>query len=180
MHSTDTIEIESSSLTSLPCRGTPGYQLVKDRAERELEWHFAKPQGKDASREPSATTIVERLAALPAFHRGALALRHDAREWPASLQSVLGRYTAMAVRLHCSDHPAIGSRETLEKAAAERLDEIARVEGVNAEALIDLEERAERFYEKSLRAYMRMRETEARVAPSTPQRRPHRAPATAA
>jgi hypothetical protein len=153
---------------------------MSDRAERELAWFFATPQAKNTSQEALATTIRARLAALPSFHRGALALRYEAREWPRALEAVLGRYTAMAVRLHCSDHPGIGSRETLEKAAAERLDEIARVKGECAGALIDLEERASSFYDESLRAYMMTRGRWACGAPSAPRSRAQGGPATAA
>jgi hypothetical protein len=179
MHSTTTIETRSCS-KSFPRKGTTLYKAVKARADRELEWYFANAKETNVSTETGAAiaTIGGRLETLPSFHRGAIALRHDARVWPKALTDAAREYTAMAVRIHCSDHPTIGSTEVLEKAAAQRLDEVARVRGFLG--LADLCDRADERYQEAVEAYMKARGTGACVAPWTRVRRGRRPPATAA
>jgi hypothetical protein len=156
---------------SLPRRMTEQYENLSDRASRELDWYFtesrqgeARPSPNPAHRE-AAAIIGARLAALPAFHRGAIALQYDARDWPKALTSAFGDRTALVVRFECIAHPAIGSRETLERAAAQRLEERIQIEGKDADFVDVLDRQASHCFEKALRAYMRVRGTGLCVAP---------------
>jgi hypothetical protein len=179
MHSTATIDTGSRA-KSFPREGTELYQTVKARAERELEWYFANAKASTPSIEASeaVATIQARLATLLAFHRGAIALRYDAKVWPEALTKAVGGFTAMVVRIHCADHPTIGSTEVLEKAAAERLEEVARAKGFVG--LCDLWSRAHDRYQEALHAYMEARGTGACIVPWTRIRHRRSPPPTAA
>jgi hypothetical protein len=119
---------------------------VEERAVRELGVYFARSFAHaPLSDENAAVEAI--LLSISAYHRGVLELFHDTRTWPGAIQKTLGEFTALAVRLDCVDHPATGSTAALEKIAGERL----AAEG--PEVLIELWVRAERHYQRALRAY---------------------------
>ena len=102
-------------------------------AEREATWFFREMGGKvppdgDPCRQAAAAQIDEWLRAIPAFHRGVLALRHTERAWPTAIAQEFGELASVVVRLECALHPSVGvSTEALERASVERLqDAISR------------------------------------------------------
>ena len=184
-----TSQTRSSDMTQpqthpLPPRMTEQYENLSDRAIRELEWYFTESRHGDARPSPNpahreaAAVIAARLAAIPAFHRGALALWHDSRDWSNALTGAFHSDTALVVRLECIAHPAIGSRETLEQAAAQRLEERIQNEGDDAGFVEILKRRASRFFDQALRAYMRVRGRGRCVAPWPRMRRKRPPPAS--
>ncbi|MGO8998004.1 MAG: hypothetical protein ACLQVI_32180 [Polyangiaceae bacterium] len=97
------------------------------RAEREASWFFRDlegtvPDGGDPVTRAAAEQIHAWLRAIPAFHRGALALRYTPRSWPTCVAREFGALASVVVRLECALHPAVGIRtDALEQASVERL-----------------------------------------------------------
>jgi hypothetical protein len=121
----------------------PALQILspEERAERELAAYFGRPRDAAALSEDNAE-VASLLQSISAYHRGVLGLYHDARTWPAPVKKQFGNYTALAIRLYCADHPAVGSTPTLERLAAEQLAATLEAEGNLAPSLFDLHCRA--------------------------------------
>src|SRR5580698_9078248 len=101
--------------------------LFQKHAEREASWFFRElggkvPEGADPATREAADRIDAWLRAIPAFHRGVLALRYVPRSWPKPIAEEFGELASIVVRLECALHPAVGrSTEDLEQASIERL-----------------------------------------------------------
>jgi len=156
-----------------------GPLFLRDHAEREARWFFRElggkvPQDGDPSQRAAAAQIDAWLHAIPAFHRGVLALRYVERAWPTCIAEEFGELASVVVRLECALHPSVGvSTEALERASVERLEEaIARCEGVRARrvpggrerpmtarenGLVRFRRRAHRHVDAALRAFARAR-----------------------
>ncbi len=153
--------------------------LFQKHAEREASWFFRElggrvPDGGDPAACAAAERISAWLRAIPAFHRGVLALRYVPRSWPKPIAEEFGELASVVVRLECALHPAIGtSTEALEQASVERLGEvIARCERIRARRpstgrtrprcraereLLRLARRAHKHVELAHRAFTRVR-----------------------
>ena len=123
-----------------------------DRAERQLAAYFERKH-EGARRRDKDEAVEATFASIPAYHRGVLSLYHDARTWPDAVEKALGQYAAVAVRLDCADHPAVGPTPTVELAAAERIGAIVAAEGEGAPSLAPLFGRAMKHHERALRAF---------------------------
>jgi hypothetical protein len=128
-----------------------------------MDWFFGMLGGRVpeentelADARPAAEAIDAWLRAMPAFHRGALALRFTPRTWPRTLTGHYGKSTSLVVRLECALHPSPGDRSTeaLEQAAALRLEEVLRKRGRDRHALL---ERANTHESLAIRAYLKVR-----------------------
>jgi hypothetical protein len=135
----------------------------EERASRELAAYFASVHGT-GPRSADSAEVETILGEVSAYHRGVIALYHDARVWPEPVKKALGAYTALAVRLYCADHPASGSTQALEASAADRLAEIAAADGAVSLPLMDLENRAYHHYSAALHAYAKALRARERAA----------------
>jgi hypothetical protein len=136
---------------------------LEDRARREMEWFFDTLGGRVpeentelAYARPAAEAIDGWLRAMPAFHRGALALRFTPRKWPRTLTHHYGESTSLVVRLECALHPSRGdqSTEALEQAAVLRLEEVLVKRGRDRHDLLG---RAFAHESLAIRAYLKVR-----------------------
>jgi hypothetical protein len=101
-------------------------RLIEERAWAEVAWFCGTLGGvvpeQDCPERTAAQRIDGWLKQLPAFHRGAFALRYMRRAWPEPLAGTFGEDTSLVVRLECAEHPAVGkSPAELEAASVERL-----------------------------------------------------------
>jgi hypothetical protein len=137
------------------------------RALRRLTWtpsskaglrplQFARPRN-DAPLSDDNQEVESVLHTISAYERGVLSLYHTVRAWPAPLLKRLGRYTAIAIRLDCADHPAVGSTPTLEQRAAERLTASLTDEGPLSARILDLYCRAVEHHADAAEAYFKAR-----------------------
>jgi hypothetical protein len=140
-----------SAVRSKAARSKTKMVDFEERASRELAAYFASVHGT-GPRSGDSAEVETILGEVSAYHRGVIALYHDARVWPEPVKKALGAYTALAVRLYCADHPASGPTQALEASAADRLAEIAAADGAVSLPLMDLENRAYHHYTKALRA----------------------------
>jgi hypothetical protein len=114
---------------SLPPLSWSQYQkrrLIEERAWAEVAWFCGTLGGvvpeQDCPERTAARRIDRWLKQLPAFHRGAFALRYTRRAWPEPLPETFGEDASLVVRLECAGHPAVGkSHAELEAASVERL-----------------------------------------------------------
>jgi hypothetical protein len=136
---------------------------LEDTARREMDWFFGMLGGRVpeentelADARPAAEAIDGWLRAVPAFHRGALALRFTPGTWPFTLTRHYGNSTSLVIRLECALHPSRGDRsiEALEQAAALRLEEIIGKRGRDRH---DLLARARTHESLAIRAYLKVR-----------------------
>lgn len=136
---------------------------LDDRARKEMDWFFGTLGGRVpeentglAYARAAAEAIDGWLKAIPAFHRGALALRFTPREWPPTLTRRYGTSTSLVVRLECALHPSRGDQttEALEQAAALRLEEVIAKRGGDRHNLLD---RAMTHEFLAIRAYLKVR-----------------------
>ncbi len=166
-------------------------RLVFQRhAEREAEWFFRElggrvPEGGDPATRAAAERVDAWLRAIPAFHRGVLALRYLPRSWPRPIRDEFDEIASVVVRIECARHPAVGlATEALEQASLERLlSVIERCERVRARRppggrtrpdcraereLLRLARRAYRHVDLAHRALTRVRGFKACVVPARP------------
>jgi hypothetical protein len=154
----------------------------EERAEKELTWFFCEMHGKvpeagtgEAFARPAAAAIDGWLRSIPPFHRGAMALSFDDREWPETLEKAFGSMTSLVVRIECanladgSGKPACElearALRELEQVVAESDRRQARIKDrPRAEEHTVIEQRvsrrlyrAERHVELAIRAYAKAR-----------------------
>jgi hypothetical protein len=136
---------------------------LDDRAREEMDWFFGTLGGRVpeenselAYARPAAEAIDGWLKAVPAFHRGALALRFTPKEWPPTLTDRYGTSTSLVVRLECALHPSRGDQttEALEQVATLRLEEAIAKRGWDKHNLLD---RAMSHEFLAIRAYLKVR-----------------------
>jgi hypothetical protein len=165
---------------------------IEARARAEAEWFYGAlggrvPEGLSTRKGEAARCIETWLNALPAFHRGAFALRHTRRDWPAALVDEFDDDVSLVVRLECALHPAVGkSVAELEAASVVRLTalvdeadkERARRKGRNAtpgpvaRQLRGLSGRAENHVDAATRALVKIRGEVPCVVPGWVERKP--------
>jgi hypothetical protein len=107
-------------------------QAVHERAEREAAWFYGTlggkvPENGSPATRAAAVQIDAWLAQLSSFQRGVLALRFGEKVWPSDIERELEPVAAIAVRIECAHHPAVGRTEDLERASVARLQEIIRL-----------------------------------------------------
>ncbi len=157
-------------------------ERIRERADKETDWFFGIMGGRvpepgigPAYARPAAQAVDGWLRSIPPFHRGALSLMHDKREWPEALREKYRWATSLVVRLECA-RLADGSGRSaseLEALAVRRLEEDiaacqrrrAVVEDTHRHAVptvreVEVRRRAHRAYkhvELALRAYSKAR-----------------------
>jgi hypothetical protein len=154
---------------------------IEERAEKEIDWFFGVMGGRVPEpgvgpeyARPAAETIDRWFRSIPPFHRGAMALVFDDREWPETLTKEFGYLTSLVVRLECAnladgvgrsaaerEPVAIGQ---LEEAIATCQRRREAVEGTRGELMTSRERRVQRrlwralrHKELALRAYAKAR-----------------------
>jgi hypothetical protein len=81
-------------------------ERIRRRAEREAHWFFEVMGGRVPEpgvgpeyARPAAEAIDRWFRSIPPFHRGALSLLYDEREWSPVLRREFGQITSLVVRL---------------------------------------------------------------------------------
>jgi hypothetical protein len=128
--------------------------------KRELRWFYGTLGGRvpeegaiDVEARARALVIDGHLKAIPAFHRGALALCYTPPRWsraPGSLASNRS-LTGLVVRLECVSHPSEGGK-TIEQLEAEAIERLT-----TGNACSDVFERADAHERLALAAYLKVR-----------------------
>jgi hypothetical protein len=134
------------------------------RSRREVAWFYSDDARVDQASVAARQKIGAWIAALPPWHRGALALAHDRRDWPRALREATTKPVALIVRIECIAHPGVGSRESLERAAVARLEKRLLDEGKHA--LARHEDRASELMSRAMRAYRKVRGEEPSALPT--------------
>jgi hypothetical protein len=129
-------------------------------ADKEAAWFYGTLGGRvpDSGRHRAAALAIEQwLQSVLTYHRGALALWYDRREWPSWLREVFRSGPSLVVRLECALHPAVGrTNQELEAASLERIAELlsaARKDGRPlGRELYKLRVRARKHFKLAVRA----------------------------
>jgi hypothetical protein len=127
---------------------------LEERAERELAAYFARRRAA-APRNAEDEAVEATFASVSAYHRGVLTLYHDTRTWPEGVVASFRAYAAIAVRLDCADHPAVGSTPALEQVAAQRIAALFAAESHDSTRLNLLHARAWTHHMRAMRAYVK-------------------------
>jgi hypothetical protein len=118
--------LKETSTLKLSWKQRQRRHINMERAWAEVSWFCGKLGAvvpDPASPEHAGAQRIDRwIKKLPAFHRGAFALRYTPRSWPEALAEAFGEETSLVVRIDCASHPAVGkSTVELEAASVERL-----------------------------------------------------------